>query len=86
MPNWYVYILRCADDSLYTGITTSVERRLREHNDAKLGARYTRTRRPVTLAYSEMTANRSAASQREAAIKKLTRKEKLDIIQSAKHS
>jgi putative endonuclease len=80
---WYVYILRCADRSLYTGITTDLERRLAEHNgEGRLGARYTRARRPVELVYSESLDDRARAAQREAAIKKLTRTQKLRLIDS----
>ncbi len=77
---WVVYILRCRDGSLYTGITTALERRLHEHNHSPKGARYTRQRRPVTLAYSERYASRSAASKREAQLKKLERREKERLI------
>ncbi len=78
MKPWFVYILRCADDTLYTGITTDVGRRIDEHNGGKApGARYTRGRRPVVLAYSEEAASRAAASRREAAIKQLDRAGKL---------
>ncbi len=78
MPTWFVYILRCADDTLYTGVTTDPERRLREHNaGGKLGARYTRARRPVELAYQELAADKAEAYRREAAIKKLKREAKL---------
>lgn len=77
---WYVYMLRCRDGSLYTGITTDPARRLAEHNAGTAGARYTRTRRPVTLVYSEPAADRSAASRREAALKKLPRPRKLALI------
>lgn len=73
---WVVYMLRCADGSLYTGITTQLERRLHEHNHSPKGARYTRQRRPVELVYSERHPSRSAASKREAAIKKLPRRDK----------
>jgi len=77
---WWVYLLRCADGSLYTGITTDLERRLAEHNgDGPAGARYTRSRRPVQLAWCEATATRSEASQREAAIKRLDRARKLAL-------
>lgn len=72
----YVYILTCADGTLYTGSTTDLERRLREHNHAKSGAHYTKIRRPVTLAYSEHFATLAEARKREAEIKKLTRGEK----------
>jgi putative endonuclease len=81
---WCVYMLRCADGSLYTGITTDVARRVAEHNgDSGLGARYTRSRRPVELVYVEAAAGRSAASHREAAIKQLDRTRKLALCSSA---
>lgn len=78
---WYVYILRCADNSLYTGITLNINKRLDEHNglDSKgtsKGAKYTKARRPVTLVYQETSTSRSAASKREHAIKSLTKHEK----------
>ena len=76
---WYVYMLRCGDGSLYTGSTTDVERRLREHQGGT-GARYTRSRPPVTLAYAEEAPDRSAAQRREAAIKKLPRAQNLKLI------
>ena len=76
---WYVYMLRCGDGSLYTGSTTDVERRLREHQGGT-GARYTRSRPPVTLAYAEEAPDRSVAQRREAAIKKLPRAQKLKLI------
>lgn len=78
---WAVYILRCRDGSLYTGITTALERRLHEHNHSPKGARYTRQRRPVTLAYREFHPTRSAASKREAQLKKLERREKERLIE-----
>ena len=78
--SWYLYMVRCADDTLYTGITTDLQRRLEEHNgDDRIGARYTRARRPVVLVYSEQAESRSAAASREAAIKKLTRQQKLAL-------
>ncbi|MDD5388755.1 MAG: GIY-YIG nuclease family protein [Gallionellaceae bacterium] len=81
MPTWFVYILRCADDTLYTGVTTDPERRLREHNaGGKLGARYTRSRRPVALLHHEIAASRAEACRREVAIKKLTRDAKLALL------
>jgi len=82
-PNHYsVYILRCADDTLYSGITTDVVRRVSEHNNAPRGAKYTRNRRPVMLVYtSEPFENRSLASIEEARIKKLTRSKKLLLLQ-----
>ena len=73
---WRVYMLRCADGSLYTGITTDIERRVEEHNSAATGARYTRSRRPVVLVYDEPASSRSEAASREAAIKQLTRADK----------
>lgn len=77
---WCVYLLRCADGTLYTGITTDVARRVAEHNgDGAPGARYTRSRRPVTLAYAEPADNRAAAARREAAIKRLPRAAKLAL-------
>jgi putative endonuclease len=76
---WHVYILRCADGTLYTGITTDPCRRVEQHN-AGVGARYTAARGPVTLAYCETAPDRSSAARRESAIKKLGRAEKLDLI------
>jgi len=77
---WCVYMLRCADGSLYTGITTDIARRVAEHNgDSTLGARYTRSRRPVQLVYVEAAANRAEATRREAAIKLLDRARKLAL-------
>jgi putative endonuclease len=78
---WFVYILRCADDTLYTGISTNVERRLDEHNaGAPLGARYTRARRPVVLVYQESVSGRSAALRREREIKSQGRAWKTALI------
>ena len=78
--SWFVYVLYCADGTLYTGITTDTRRRVQEHNaGAPQGARYTRSRRPVTLAYVESAASRSAAARREWAIKKLDHPRKLAL-------
>ena len=77
---WKVYILRCCDGSLYTGITTDVTRRLREHNSGK-GAKYTRTRRPIELVYQEDCADHSHALRRELEIKALPREKKLKLIE-----
>lgn len=77
---YFVYILRCNDDTLYTGITTNLTRRIEEHNNSDKGAKYTRLRRPVTLVYSEAQENRSTASKREYEIKKLKREKKLSLI------
>lgn len=80
--NWYVYFLRCSDNSLYAGITTDLERRLFEHNNSNtLGAKYTRVRRPVTLVYSEAHVDRKAASKREYQLKKLKKSDKEALIQ-----
>ena len=81
MTQWYVYLLRCADDSLYAGVATNVERRLKQHNgELAGGARYTRGRRPVQLVWQESCDSRSTAQGREALIKKLSRKQKLQLI------
>jgi putative endonuclease len=77
---YYLYILECADGSLYTGITTDLKRRVMEHNDSELGAKYTCGRRPVKLVYSKKFRNRSSASKEEVRSKKLSRKEKLKLI------
>ena len=77
---YYLYILECADKTLYTGITTDLDRRVLEHNSTKLGAKYTSARRPVTVVFSKKFRNRSAASKEESRIKQLTRDEKLDLI------
>ena len=73
--NWYVYVLCCGDGSLYTGYTDNIPRRLAVHQSGK-GAKYTRSRLPVELAYWEELPDKSAALRREAAIKQLTRKER----------
>lgn len=73
---WQVYLLRCNDNSLYAGITTDIQRRIEQHNNSKLGAKYTRTRRPVILVYLENASNRSDASKREYQLKKLTKVKK----------
>lgn len=77
---YWVYILRCADGTLYTGCTNDLSRRLAAHNAGK-GAKYTRSRRPVELVYREEVPDKSAALRREAAIKGLSRSEKLALIQ-----
>jgi len=79
---YYVYILRCSDKTLYTGITTNLTRRALEHNSSGLGARYTRTRRPVKLVYSKKFKNRSEAAKEESRIKKLSRAEKLELVKA----
>ncbi|WP_415408173.1 GIY-YIG nuclease family protein [Sulfurovum sp. CS9] len=78
---YFVYILKCADETLYTGIATELERRIEEHNSSDKGAKYTRVRRPVRLVYSEEYPDRSSASKREYVIKKkMSRAEKLKLI------
>lgn len=90
--HWHVYIVRCADGTLYTGVSIDVARRVAEHNGARVngvravretGARYTRSRQPVKLAYQEKAANRSVACKREYRIKQLNRREKLALIAAA---
>ena len=76
---WHVYILECADGSLYTGVTTDLERRVDEHNRGA-GAKYTMGRRPVRLVYAEKADNRSEAGKREYAIKRLSRSQKLSLV------
>lgn len=84
-PPWYVYILRCADNSLYCGITTDITRREQEHNgQKKLAAKYTRARQPVKVVYQETLLNRSMAGRRECAIKKLNKKTKEMLVRSAR--
>lgn len=78
MP-YFLYILRCADTTLYTGITTDLERRIIEHNESEKWAKYTKMRRPVELIYSEEYDSRSEASKREYEIKKMTRIEKIQL-------
>jgi putative endonuclease len=83
MKRWYIYMLRCADNTLYTGITTDIQRRIKEHNSKQTGAKYTRAKRPVTLVYSEAIPNRSAALKREAEIKKLSKQQKEDLTRTS---
>lgn len=77
---YYTYILKCSDKTLYTGITTDLKRRVVEHNTSKIGAKYTKARRPVKLVYSKKFKDRSEAAKEEARIKSLTRKEKEILI------
>ncbi len=78
MSHFFVYILRCSDDTLYTGYTTDLDERIKTHNGEtkKLGAKYTRGRQPVVLVYSEACKTKSDAMKREMAIKQLSRQEK----------
>lgn len=81
----YVYLVRCADDSLYCGWTTNLEHRMDAHNGhIPGGAKYTRGRRPVTLVYSESFYNKQDAQRREYAIKQMTKAKKLQLIEGAK--
>ena len=77
---WFLYVVMCADGSLYTGITKDIERRLNEHNTSKRGAKYTRSRRPVKVVYQKTYPDRSSASKAEYRFKKLNRKAKLKIV------
>ena len=79
---WYLYILECADGSFYTGITKDLERRLAQHEQGK-AARYTRTRRPVRLRYSEQCADRASALKREYKVKSMTRQQKQRLVDQA---
>lgn len=82
MSSWYVYIVRCADSSLYIGITPNIEKRIALHNSGK-GAKYTSGRGPVELLYNETHHDRSTATKREIELKKLSRKEKETLIAEA---
>lgn len=81
---YYVYFLECSDRSYYCGITKDLENRVDEHNNSIVGAKYTRSRRPVRLVYSESHKTKSEALKREAALKKLSRKQKERVILSIK--
>lgn len=78
--SYFVYIVKCSDNTLYTGIAKDLKRRIDEHNNSDKGAKYTRVRRPVELVYSEVSEDRSSASKREYEIKKFTRTQKLELI------
>ncbi len=80
--HWFLYVVRCCDGTLYTGVTTDLNRRVNEHNTSKRGAKYTKTRRPVNLIWSKEYNNRSEAQSAEYNFKKLSRKQKLDIIKN----
>ncbi|MBN1913689.1 MAG: GIY-YIG nuclease family protein [Candidatus Omnitrophica bacterium] len=81
--SWFLYIVKCKDRSLYTGITTDITRRVREHN-LKKGAFYTKNKTPVKLVYQEPMADQSQARKRESFIKKLTREQKLELVKKPK--
>ena len=80
MGNHFVYIVRCSDNSLYTGYTNNIEVRINKHNAGK-GAKYTKTRRPVVLVYQEMYETKSEALRREYEVKTFTRQRKLKLIE-----
>lgn len=80
---WFVYMIETSDDSLYTGITTDVARRLQQHCSGKAGAKYFRGREPLRVVYQEDGHDRSSATRREAELKQLTRAQKLQLIQLA---
>lgn len=77
---WHIYMVRCSDGTLYTGITNDLKKRLEAHNSGKEGARYTRSRRPVKLVYSEQVESKSAAAKLEYQLKKLPRLKKIRLI------
>jgi putative endonuclease len=77
---WYVYMVVCSDRTIYTGITLDIEKRIAEHNNGANGAKYTRSRRPVSIAYQEEFPDRSSASSREYQLKTLSRQQKLQLI------
>ena len=77
---WFVYIIRTENDKLYTGISTDVERRFREHQEGRLGAKFFQTSAPAQLVFTESHADRSAASRREAEIKSMDREAKLALV------
>ncbi len=81
---YYLYIVRCADRALYTGIARDVRQRVREHNSSEAGAKYTRSKRPVKLVYTRRYRNRAYALRAEARVKQMTRREKLALIKTAK--
>ena len=80
---WFLYVLKCGDGTLYTGVTTNMQRRLKEHNTSSRGAKYTKTRRPVAIVYCVSYKDRSAAQKAEYKFKQLTRKQKEKIIDEA---
>lgn len=77
---WYVYIIRCSDGTLYTGIARDLKKRVGEHNSDRGGAKYTKSRRPVELVYSEQVESRSAAAKLEYRIKRMPRAKKKEMI------
>lgn len=80
--DWCVYMLKCSDQTLYTGVTNNIEKRVKVHNASPAGAKYTKARRPVTLVYSEKSLTRGDALRREAVLRKLPRGTKLELIKA----
>ena len=83
LKTWFLYVVECKDGTLYTGITTDVQRRVEEHNSKSCGAKYTKSRRPVKLVYQKEYPDRSSVSKAEWAFKKLSRKNKLEALKSS---
>ena len=82
---WYLYVVRCSDDTLYTGVTTNPDRRFQEHNKSPRGAKYTKTRRPISdMVLIEQFTNRSSAQKAESIFKKLNRAQKEKIVNESK--
>jgi putative endonuclease len=81
--SYFVYLLRCGDNSLYCGITTDIKRRIKEHNSGSKSAKYTRSRRPVSLVYCETVESHEKALKREWEIKKLSKEKKENLVQAA---
>ncbi len=81
---WFVYMIRCSDASLYTGVTTDIARRFKEHKESKKGSKYARAKIPLRVVYEETYANRSMAQKRESEIKKFEKKEKELLVKSQK--
>lgn len=79
---WHVYIVQCSDETLYTGITTNLMERISQHNSEKGGAKYTKSRQPVKLVYSEQAGTRSSATKREYTIKNMSKAQKVELIKS----
>jgi len=77
---YYVYLVKCSDDSYYCGYTTNLKKRVDDHNNSKAGAKYTKSRRPVKLVYFEQVKNTRVALKREDEIKKLSRKDKVKLV------
>ena len=78
--HYYVYLVKCSDDSLYCGYTNNLEKRINDHNNSNEGAKYTKSRRPVKLVYFEQVKNKNEALKREDEIKKLPKEEKVNLI------